>query len=64
MFIKSQFTINIQILLYLNQRPPTLGSCEWFNSHQTCVGEASLYFQLELHTSGFLSVPKTENLKI
>ena len=39
------------------------GGCEWSDSHQICVGEASIHFQLELNTLHFLSVHTVEKLK-
>ena len=34
------------------------GDSEWFDRHQTCVGEVSLYIKLKLNTLGCLNVPQ------
>jgi hypothetical protein len=74
--IKSHFTINAQNVLNLSkcmhgrvwscplapiQR--SWGSFEWSDRHKNCVGEVCLYFQLELNTLEFLSIPTDKNLK-
>jgi hypothetical protein len=76
LFIKSQFTINAQNVLHLNQlRPghtwswttvpfqwsPGEGGSKRFGRHKKCVGEVSLHFQLELNAVEVLSV-HTDNI--
>ena len=40
-----------------------VGSCEWFDRHQKCVGEVPLHFELQLNTLGVFICPTVKNLK-
>ena len=76
LYIKSQFTTDAQNVSHLNQcthghvwsctvalLQKAGGGGEWFDTHEKCVGEVSLHFQLELNTLEVLNVVRDKNTK-
>jgi hypothetical protein len=76
LLIKSQFTTNAQNVLHFNQCTQghvlswnvasfqrSRGGCEWFDTHQMCVGKMSIHFSIPAAYARSDKCPADKNVK-